>query len=81
MLKNRAVICFFLGHNNCHVLLQMNLCEQETATAVQDLEVRQMELEVQRRRLEQVTHILYSAFTPLLQPSLLVPSLPLFLCN
>ena len=56
----------------------MNLCEQETATAVQDLEVRQMELEVQRRRLEQVTHTLYSAFTPLLQPSLLVPSLPLF---
>ncbi|XP_053182759.1 TBC1 domain family member 31 [Scomber japonicus] len=32
---------------------KMNLCEQETATAVQDLEVRQMELEVQRRRLEQ----------------------------
>lgn len=37
------------------MLLQMNLCEQETATAVQDLEVRQMELEIQRRRLEQVT--------------------------
>ncbi|CAK6954290.1 TBC1 domain family member 31 [Scomber scombrus] len=32
---------------------KMNLCERETATAVQDLEVRQMELEVQRRRLEQ----------------------------
>ncbi|XP_044215928.1 TBC1 domain family member 31 [Thunnus albacares] len=32
---------------------KMDLRERETAAAVQDLEVRQMELEVQRRRLEQ----------------------------
>ncbi|KAM4579996.1 TBC1 domain family member 31 [Odontesthes bonariensis] len=32
---------------------KMDLREQETATAVQDLEVRQMELEAQRKRLEQ----------------------------
>lgn len=32
---------------------KMDLREQETAAAVQDLEVRQMELEAQRRRLEQ----------------------------
>ncbi|KAM9724011.1 TBC1 domain family member 31 [Menidia menidia] len=32
---------------------KMDLREQETAAAVQDLEVRQMELEVQRKRLEQ----------------------------
>nr|XP_046256314.1 TBC1 domain family member 31 [Scatophagus argus]XP_046256315.1 TBC1 domain family member 31 [Scatophagus argus] len=32
---------------------KMDLRERETATAVQDLEVRQMELEAQRRRLEQ----------------------------
>lgn len=36
----------------------MDLREQETAAAVQDLEVRQMELEAQRRRLEQVTNTL-----------------------
>lgn len=35
-------------------ILQMDLREKETAAAVQDLEVRQMELEAQRRRLEQV---------------------------
>lgn len=33
---------------------KMDLREQETAAAVQDLEVRQMEMEVQRKRLEQV---------------------------
>lgn len=38
-----------------HALLQIDQREQETAAAVQDLEVRQMELEVQRKRLEQVT--------------------------
>ncbi|KAM4735303.1 TBC1 domain family member 31 isoform 2-T2 [Anableps anableps] len=32
---------------------KMNLREQETVSAVQDLEVRQMELELQRKRLEQ----------------------------
>lgn len=34
----------------------MDLREHETAAAVQDLEVRQMELEAQRKRLEQVTN-------------------------
>lgn len=38
----------------------MDLRERETAAAVQDLEVRQMELEAQRRRLEQVSNTLYS---------------------
>ncbi|XP_030606506.1 TBC1 domain family member 31 [Archocentrus centrarchus] len=32
---------------------KMDLCEQETAAAAQDLEVRQMELEVQRKQFEQ----------------------------
>lgn len=35
----------------------MDLRDKETATAVQDLEIRQMELEVQRKRLEQVINI------------------------
>uniref|UniRef100_A0A8C4DJA4 TBC1 domain family member 31 n=1 Tax=Dicentrarchus labrax TaxID=13489 RepID=A0A8C4DJA4_DICLA len=44
---------------------KMDLRERETAAAVQDLEVRQMELEAQRRRFEQVTNTLHSAFLPL----------------
>ena len=36
------------------VCVQMDLRDQETAAAVQDLEVRQMELEAQRKLLEQV---------------------------
>lgn len=36
----------------------MDLREKETATAVQDLEIRQMELEAQRKRLEQVISFL-----------------------
>lgn len=44
-------------NNDLHVVLQMDQRERETATAVQDLEVRQMELEAQRRRLEQVTNV------------------------
>ena len=40
-------------HNVC-VCVQMDLRDQETAAAVQDLEVRQMELEAQRKLLEQV---------------------------
>lgn len=35
-------------------MLQMDLCGREEAAAMEDLD-RQMELEVQRRRLEQVT--------------------------
>uniref|UniRef100_A0A667YRM4 TBC1 domain family member 31 n=1 Tax=Myripristis murdjan TaxID=586833 RepID=A0A667YRM4_9TELE len=35
---------------------KMDLRERETATAVQDLEVRQMELEAQRKLLEQCSH-------------------------
>uniref|UniRef100_A0A7N6BG92 TBC1 domain family member 31 n=1 Tax=Anabas testudineus TaxID=64144 RepID=A0A7N6BG92_ANATE len=38
---------------------KMDLRERETAAAVQDLEVRQMEMEAQRRRLEQVTNTLF----------------------
>lgn len=57
----------------------MDLGERETAAAVQDLEVRQMELEAQRRRLEQVT--LYLTFNLLssLPDSSLHLFLPLFL--
>lgn len=43
----------------------MDLREQETAAAVQDLEVRQLELEAQRRRLEQVTDLSHSPRRPL----------------
>lgn len=41
--------------------LQVDLRERETAAAVDDLEVRQMELEAQRRRLEQVINTFHSA--------------------
>ena len=41
-------------NTSAHVLPQMDLREQESAAAVQDLEIRQMELEAQRKRLEQV---------------------------
>lgn len=50
--------------NSFHVLPQMDLRERETAAAVQDLEVRQMELEAQRRRFEQVTGTSYSTSLP-----------------
>lgn len=50
----------------------MDLRERETAAAVQDLEVRQMELEAQRRRLEQVTN----TFLPPSQPPLFDKSPP-----
>uniref|UniRef100_A0A8C9XDK6 TBC1 domain family member 31 n=1 Tax=Sander lucioperca TaxID=283035 RepID=A0A8C9XDK6_SANLU len=49
---------------------KIDLRERETAAAVQDLEVRQMELEAQRRRLEQVTNSLHSC--SFLSPSLLL---------
>lgn len=68
----------YLPDDNLHVLLQMDLRERETAAAVQDLEVRQMELEAQRRRLEQVTNSLHSPFIPLLQPPLFPPLSSLF---
>lgn len=68
----------YLPDDNLHVLLQMDLRERETAAAVQDLEVRQMELEAQRRRLEQVTNSLHSTFIPLLQPPLFPPLSSLF---
>uniref|UniRef100_A0A4W6ED12 TBC1 domain family member 31 n=1 Tax=Lates calcarifer TaxID=8187 RepID=A0A4W6ED12_LATCA len=45
---------------------KMDLRERETAAAVQDLEIRQMELEAQRRRLEQVIYTLYSTSSILL---------------
>uniref|UniRef100_A0A665TB92 TBC1 domain family member 31 n=1 Tax=Echeneis naucrates TaxID=173247 RepID=A0A665TB92_ECHNA len=46
---------------------KMDLRERETAAACQDLEVRQMELEAQRRQLEQVRKTLYStSHTPFL---------------
>uniref|UniRef100_A0A667YTG4 TBC1 domain family member 31 n=1 Tax=Myripristis murdjan TaxID=586833 RepID=A0A667YTG4_9TELE len=43
---------------------KMDLRERETATAVQDLEVRQMELEAQRKLLEQVTHSSHPSVPP-----------------
>uniref|UniRef100_A0A669BJF8 TBC1 domain family member 31 n=1 Tax=Oreochromis niloticus TaxID=8128 RepID=A0A669BJF8_ORENI len=43
---------------------KMNLYDQETAAAVQDLEVRQMEMEVQRKQLEQVTNALLTPYQP-----------------
>lgn len=59
----------FHGSSAClkgaYVVLQMDLRERETAAAVEDLEVRQMELEAQRRQLEQVTNTLHSTFLPL----------------
>lgn len=39
----------------CVHFIQMALREQETAVAVQDMEVRQMELDAQRRLFEQVS--------------------------
>lgn len=43
--------------NGASVVLQMDLRERETAAAVKELEVKQMALEGQRRRLEQVTNL------------------------
>lgn len=52
----------------------MNLYDQETAAAVQDLEVRQMEMEVQRKQLEQVTNTVLTPYQPhLLLHSALLP--------
>ena len=62
-----------LPNNNLYVVLQMDLRERETAAAVQDLEVRQMELEAQRKRLEQVRRLLHLTFLPLSQLPLLSP--------
>uniref|UniRef100_A0AAX7VPW3 TBC1 domain family member 31 n=1 Tax=Astatotilapia calliptera TaxID=8154 RepID=A0AAX7VPW3_ASTCA len=52
---------------------KMTLYDQETAAAVQDLEVRQMEMEVQRKQLEQVTNTLLTPYQPHLLHSALLP--------
>lgn len=51
----------------------MTLYDQETAAAVQDLEVRQIEMEVQRKQLEQVTNTLLTPYQPHLLHSALLP--------
>lgn len=59
-----------LPSNNLSVVIQIDLRDRETAAAVEDLEVRQMELEAQRRRLEQVKKTSHSAFLLLSLPPL-----------
>lgn len=59
-----TMVVFALTRTTC-VVLQVDLRERETAAAVEDLEVRQMELEAQRRRLEQVITTFHSAFSVL----------------
>lgn len=49
-------------------LIQMDLRDRETAAAIQDLEVRQMELEAQRKRLEEVLNYYHRIFHSLFLP-------------
>uniref|UniRef100_A0A8C6SLX1 TBC1 domain family member 31 n=1 Tax=Neogobius melanostomus TaxID=47308 RepID=A0A8C6SLX1_9GOBI len=44
---------------------KMDLRDQETAVAIEDLEVRQMELEAQRRRLEEVSNLFILLVIPI----------------
>lgn len=46
----------------------MDLRDRETAAAIQDLEVRQMELEAQRKRLEEVLNYYHRIFHSLFLP-------------